>query len=266
MENHPLHYDIDAIGQDIVHFEDFIDSSFYLIQGADRALLIDTGCGGGNVRRLASAFTDKEIDLAVTHAHGDHDAHAGEFDRVYMHRADIELRRAAQLCAPAEKRLDVDRFLALEDGALLDLGGGAVVRTLHIPGHTPGSVAFVDEAHKAVFTGDAIGSGMGVWMQLPGCCTVSEYKAALLHFATELYPYRDYRFLGGHYRQADPPYSKAHNPVCMQMVEDMIRLCDEMLAGRAQDAVFAGRAFGDEQPHIASCGTAAMVYLPSRVR
>ena len=27
MENHPLHYDIDAIGQDIVHFEDFIDSS-----------------------------------------------------------------------------------------------------------------------------------------------------------------------------------------------------------------------------------------------
>ena len=90
--------------------------------------------------------------------------------------------------------------------------------------------------------------------------------AALLHFATELYPYRDYRFLGGHYRQADPPYSKAHNPVCMQMVEDMIRLCDEMLAGRAQDAVFAGRAFGDEQPHIASCGTAAMVYLPSRVR
>ena len=96
MENHPLHYDIDAIGQDIVHFEDFIDSSFYLIQGADRALLIDTGCGGGNVRRLASAFTDKEIDLAVTHAHGDHDAHAGEFDRVYMHRADIELRRAAR--------------------------------------------------------------------------------------------------------------------------------------------------------------------------
>ena len=127
-------------------------------------------------------------------------------------------------------------------------------------------MAFVDEAHKAVFTGDAIGSGVGVWMQLPGCCTVSEYKAALLHFATELYPYRDYRFLGGHYRQADPPYSKAHNPVCMQMVEDMIRLCDEMLAGRAQDAVFAGRAFGDEQPHIASCGTAAMVYLPSRVR
>ena len=135
------------------------------------------------------------------------------------------------------------------------------MRTLHIPGHTPGSVAFVDEAHKAVFTGDAIGSGVGVWMQLPGCCTVSEYKAALLHFATELYPYRDYRFLGGHYRQADPPYSKAHNPVCMQMVEDMIRLCDEMLAGRAQDAVFAGRAFGDEQPHIASCGTAAMVYI-----
>ena len=65
MEKHPFHYDIDACG-DVVHFEDFIDASFYLIEGADRALLIDTGCGGGNVRRLASAFTDKEIDLAVS--------------------------------------------------------------------------------------------------------------------------------------------------------------------------------------------------------
>lgn len=266
MEKHPLHYDIDSVGSGIVHFEDFIDASFYLVEGGKRALLIDTGCGGGNVRRLASAFTDKAIDLAVTYAHGDHDAHAGEFDRVYMHRADIEFRREMQASLPEEKRVNVDAFLPLEDGSVLDLGGGVLVRTLHIPGHTPGSVAFVDEAHKAVFTGDAIGSGVGVWMQLPGCCTVSAYKAALLHFATELYPYRDYRFLGGHYRQADPPYSPAHNPVCMQMVEDMIRLCDEMLAGRAQDRLYEGRAFGEEAPHIAACGTAAMVYLPSRVR
>ncbi len=262
MEKHPFHYDIDACG-DVVHFEDFIDASFYLIEGAARALLIDTGCGGGNVRRLASAFTDKPIDLAVTHAHGDHDAHAGEFERVYMHRADIAAKRAA---LPEEKRGETERFLPLEDGAVIDLGGGALVRALHIPGHTPGSVAFVDEAHEAVFTGDAIGSGVGVWLQLPGCGTISEYKAALLHFATELYPYRNYRFFGGHFRQADPPYSTSHNPVSYEMVEDMVRLCDDLLFGRAKSQPYEGRAFGEEAPRIACAGTAAMVYLPSRVR
>ena len=62
MENHPFKYDIDFIEPGVVHFEDNIDSSFYLIEGQDKALLIDTGCGGGNVHRLASAFTDKPID------------------------------------------------------------------------------------------------------------------------------------------------------------------------------------------------------------
>ena len=86
MENHPFNYDIDYIQPGVVHFEDNIDSSFYLIEGRDKALLIDTGCGGGNIHRLASAFTDKPIELAVTHDHGDHDAHAMEFSKVYTAR------------------------------------------------------------------------------------------------------------------------------------------------------------------------------------
>ena len=96
MENHPFKIDIDYIQPGVVHFEDNIDSSFYLIEGRDKALLIDTGCGGGNIHRLASAFTDKPIELAVTHDHGDHDAHAMEFSKVYMHRADIDGMREKQ--------------------------------------------------------------------------------------------------------------------------------------------------------------------------
>ncbi len=268
MENHPFHYDIDVAAAGVVHFEDFIDSSFYLIEGADKALLIDTGCGGGNVRRLASAFTDKPLELAVTHAHGDHDAHAAEFDKVYMHRADIlQLEEMqARFRVPEEERLHASLFTPLEDGSVIDMGD-YVVRTLALPGHTVGSVLFVDEGHKVVFTGDAVGSGVGVWMQLPGCSTVSQYKADLLRLLTALYPYREYLFLGGHFRQAGQPGTPQYNPVCFRMVEDMVRLCDQMLSGRFQDELYdSDKSFGDERAHIASFGTAQMVYLPSRVR
>ena len=121
MENHPFKIDIDYIQPGVVHFEDNIDSSFYLIEGRDKALLIDTGCGGGNIHRLASAFTDKPIELAVTHDHGDHDAHAMEFSKVYMHRADIDGMREKQerFRIPENERLDPAHFTPVEDGSVI---------------------------------------------------------------------------------------------------------------------------------------------------
>ena len=54
------------------------------------------------------------------------------------------------------------------------------MRVLEVPGHTPGSVAFYDEKRNLLFTGDAIGSGIGVWMIVPGGLTLSEYLS-LIH-------------------------------------------------------------------------------------
>lgn len=267
MENHPFKIDIDYIQPGVVHFEDNIDSSFYLIEGRDKALLIDTGCGGGNIHHLASAFTDKPIELAVTHDHGDHDAHAMEFSKVYMHRADIDGMREKQerFRIPENKRLDPAHFTPVEDGSVIPLGD-SVVRVLHIPGHTAGSVVFVDEGRKVVFTGDAIGSGVGVWMQLPGCSSVDEYRLALKHLLTELYPYRNYLYLGGHFRQGGTPGTASYNPVTYRMAEDMTTLCDRMLSGSAEDALYdSDKSFGPERAHIATYGTASMVYLPSQV-
>lgn len=268
MENHPLKYDSDFIEPGVVHFEDFIDSSFYLIEGEEKALLIDTGCGGGNVRRLASAFTDKPIELAVTHAHGDHDAHAKEFDVAYLHAADIDKLEEMNCTfkVPKEEQLHAQDFIAIHGGDVIDLGG-CPVRVLEMPGHTPGSVLFVDERHQLVFTGDAIGSGVGVWMQLPGCPCISQYKKDLQKLLADLAPYRDYLFLGGHYRQGGVPGASEYNPASYRMVEDLIVLCDLILSGEATGVEYAppGR-FAEEITLIASHGTAAIVYLPSYVR
>ena len=268
MENHPFKYDIDFIEPGVVHFEDNIDSSFYLIEGQDKALLIDTGCGGGNVHRLASAFTDKPIELAVTHAHGDHDAHAAEFSVAYMHPADIaqleEMNRIFEV--PEDEQLHAEQFTPVSGGDAIELGD-CTVRVLEMAGHTPGSVIFVDEGHRVVFTGDAVGSGVGVWMQLRNCCCISQYRKNLLALLDQLAPYRDYLYLGGHYRQAGEPGSPSFNPVTPRMIEDLVTVCDELLAGKAKVEEYApaGR-FGEEITYIAYHGAAALVYLPSYVK
>jgi glyoxylase-like metal-dependent hydrolase (beta-lactamase superfamily II) len=51
----------------------------------------------------------------------------------------------------------VDR--ELQDGDTVDFGGGATV--VHVPGHTPGSIALYLPAHRVLFTGDTIASVEG---------------------------------------------------------------------------------------------------------
>jgi glyoxylase-like metal-dependent hydrolase (beta-lactamase superfamily II) len=51
----------------------------------------------------------------------------------------------------------VSEVVSLTDGQVLDLPGAPVV--IHIPGHTPGSVAFHVPAVDAVFVGDALTTG-----------------------------------------------------------------------------------------------------------
>ena len=46
--------------------------------------------------------------------------------------------------------------LEVEDGDSLAIGGGATV--LHVPGHTPGSIALYLAAERILFTGDTIAS------------------------------------------------------------------------------------------------------------
>ena len=53
---------------------------------------------------------------------------------------------------------------AFQENGSIDPGGGFVVDTLEIPGHTAHSTAFLLKNRNIAFTGDAIGSGSGVWL------------------------------------------------------------------------------------------------------
>ena len=60
----------------------------YLVEGRDQAALIDTGSGLGFLKAYVEKLTDKPILVLLTHGHVDHAMGAGEFETVYMNRAD----------------------------------------------------------------------------------------------------------------------------------------------------------------------------------
>ncbi len=60
----------------------------YLLAGAEKALLIDTGMTLQNARAIAEGLTDKPVELLNTHGDPDHIAGNAAFPRFYMHPAE----------------------------------------------------------------------------------------------------------------------------------------------------------------------------------
>lgn len=160
----------------------------YLLAGDERALLIDTGNGLGNIGEVVRSLTDLPVIVALTHRHCDHAGGIGWFDTpAYVHEADMCLssrlfstRLAARVLAArwtTAKDFPVQPFrsgyTALTNGAVFELGGRAVSVQL-APGHTRGSVIFLDDKYKMMFVGDNI-SHDNLWLHLPGATSVEEW-------------------------------------------------------------------------------------------
>lgn len=55
----------------------------FLLEGEEKALLIDTGYGVGNLRAFVEKLTEKPILVTNTHYHPDHAAGNGEYDLIF---------------------------------------------------------------------------------------------------------------------------------------------------------------------------------------
>ena len=120
---------------------------FFLLEGSDKALFIDSGnTKGVDIKGIASQYTKLPVELLNTHGDPDHAAGNGAFEEFYMHPADEALYRS---------RGGEGRVLPLSDGQIIDLGGRPL-KIIHIPGHTPGSVAVLDINARALYSGDSV--------------------------------------------------------------------------------------------------------------
>ena len=140
----------------------------HLIVGQERALLIDTAFGIGDLRGLVETLTDKPVDVVNTHFHGDHSAGNGQFETIFIHKYDIpylEMSEKAEnrlLPAPGTYReediipLQSAKHVAMEDGFVFRLGEGHEVEVIHMPGHAAGGCMLHDRKYNLLFSGDAV--------------------------------------------------------------------------------------------------------------
>ena len=119
---------------------------FFLVAGDERAALLDSGMQTHNARDLAAQVTDLPLLLVHTHCDMDHVGSDAQFEDVYL--------SLAELVHPQAPR-DWQHIHPLWDGDVIDLGHREL-EVIELPGHTPGSLAFLDRATGWLFSGDPI--------------------------------------------------------------------------------------------------------------
>lgn len=258
-------FDIAKIRDRVWRIWDAEKNTFYLVEGDDRVAVIDTGITpGARILPMLRSLTEKPMLLVLTHAHIDHFHHMDEFDTVYMSHEEFKLGDAILREMMAGKNLNLQSTIHMETGTTIDLGGCSL-EICHVPGHTPGSVAVYDARDAIVFTGDAIGSGCGVWMQLPGSSSLTDYEQSLLRFMGWLLDRGGKMdFWGGHCDQSwDSRQVPGFNPLSMGLLADLIDLVRRVAAGEITgEYVELAPNLRQREARYAAWGRAEMLYNP----
>ncbi len=193
-------------------------------EDSGKAVLVDPG---DEPARLLSWVQDRGVQveaLLATHGHLDHVSAAREVGEALggvpflMHGADRffletlgETRKQFGLSPKDPPELARE----LSGGETLPVGGGAL-RVLHVPGHSPGSVAFLDEPGGVLLTGDLLFKGSVGRTDLPGGDAPTLFdsirkKVLTLPGSTKILP--------GHGPATTIRGEKGHNPFLLGILE-----------------------------------------------
>ena len=188
------------------------NESVYLLEGDDRALLIDAGAWMPHLAQTVAKLTDTPVSLVLTHGHGDHVGGAISFPEVWIHPADTVMIGQGARAYGIKVNL-------LSDGEIIDLGGRQI-EVLATPGHTSGSVSFFDKERGYGFSGDAFGSTNLLLFTNSFKLLVNTLDRTIGYMKANdiniLYP--------GHYH--------GDNPETLQRLLDEKRMSQEVLSGK----------------------------------
>ena len=201
------------------------NESLYIVEGNERALLIDAGTYIPGLDKIVAMITSKPVTMMATHAHGDHVGGVGPFPEVYLNAGDMPI-------VPNNMRNYKGQIKYLNDGEVIDLGGREI-EVIFTPGHTAGSTTFFDKARHYGFSGDAFGStNLLVFTNLSTVMYSAErienyMKKNDIHF---LFP--------GHYN--------GDNLETLQRVADIKNMCREILDGERKPTASNGNNGGND--------------------
>lgn len=236
-------YRTEKVNDRITAIRSLTGEIMYLIEGKDKAVLIDTCLGVGHLKKTVEALTDRPVTVLLTHGHLDHAMGAPEFETVYMNHADREVYEAM---APLEERNNYIRgnlggklpdfspedyvpvspmnFHDLKDGDSFDLGG-VHVDAYALAGHTKGTMVFLIREERIMVLGDACNPATFLFDK--NSLTVEEYRKSLQEFQQRHKGSYDRVFLCHQVMELGP-----------ELVDNVIEVCDDILTGKTDDQPF----------------------------
>ena len=201
-------------------FSPFQENTYIVYNKEKEAVVVDAGC----LQQYEKETLKSEIDrlglsvkaLLQTHTHLDHVFGAAYVKRtwkvkMYMHKLEKPiLSDVAARCnmwgIPGYEPVEADAYF--EEGELFTLGQ-TKLEIVHVPGHSPGHVAFINHEERYVIGGDCLFKGSIGRTDFPLCSHKDLLASVRKHFFT--LP-RDYVVYAGHMEETTIGEEKDHNP------------------------------------------------------
>ena len=232
------YFKIEKITERIIRITDVTYVSMFLAIGETSAVLIDTGTGIGDIHEVVRKFTDKPIQVLITHGHVVHAFGAAPFQdvfmshldrKVYMEHSNIDLRFNYVKKAPLPKgkliqpemlapARSIDKIADLKEGDVFNLGN-LTLQVYALPGHTVGSMTILFKEDRLLLTGDAC--NQGTFMFFPDCLSVKNYMENLKAYRIRLNGKYD-KIIVSHGEQLLPS----------KLIDVMIETCGNILKGK----------------------------------
>ena len=163
----------------ISEYKHWEETHCYLLCGSKRAVLIDSGLGVGNIRKITDRLTSLPITVITTHVHWDHIGGHKNFEYIAVHEAESEWLTTAfpitlnqvkdnLLLKPCDFPSDfsIENYeifqgtpqKVLHDRDYINIGNRRI-EVIHTPGHSPGHCCFYESDRKYLYSGDLIYKG-----------------------------------------------------------------------------------------------------------
>lgn len=222
------------------------NGTMYLVEGTEKALLIDTGTRINDLDAKISSITKKPLMVVITHGHFDHAGSIDFFKEIWMHPADTVLLQGRYK----------GKINFVKDGDVFDLGG-TLIEVSHMPAHTPGSIVLLDRKAGNCYSGDAFGANH-VWLQLKPLSPMQTYVNSCRKME-KIMDSGITKVYCGHYVYVKKPYDKSYITAMRQLAEALIN-------GTAPEAQPYSSKVGCPNPMYVTSGPATIVFDPDYLK
>lgn len=227
------------INEAITLINDRNESTYYLVCGNKKALMIDTGNGYDNVMEIAKTITELPIEVVNTHGHCDHVYGNRYCEEAWMHPNDFALcEEHYDFLKEKDPMSEVKccPLIPIPKKKCFELGD-LTLEVIELMGHTSGSIGLLDRKHRILFSGDAMNPF--IWLQLEESLTLSQFRDNIVKMMKEYGDSFDYH-LSGHTRAL----------IQKQQIYDLLAGCDEILQGSYQTDPEYSWFGGGDKGHI----------------